>query len=157
METLPMTFTRQQVEASNAKAALRCPIHVHRNHACPICARVTEQILAPLKAPATGTDDEGKLHNEILAECKRRGWIAFHGSMAHSTFRTKGEPDFVILAPPKKGYCDYLTFPRTYLIECKTRKGKLSADQMAIHAWAEKLGHRIETVRSFEEFLKVIE
>lgn len=63
--------------------------------------------------------------------------------MAHSTFRTPGEPDFVILAEGG----------RALLIECKTRKGKLSPEQRAIVAWANKLGHTVHVVRSFGEFI----
>jgi hypothetical protein len=90
--------------------------------------------------------DESKLHDDILVECRRRGWIAFHGSMAHATFRTAGEPDFVILTDGG----------RLLMVECKTKAGKLSPDQLAIHAWAQKLGHQVHTVRSMEQFLSII-
>jgi Holliday junction resolvase len=88
---------------------------------------------------------EAELHRQIAEEIKRRGWLAFHGSMAHSTFRTPGEPDFVILADGGK----------VILVECKSRTGKLSVDQQAIAAWAEKLGHKVHVVRSMQEFLEV--
>lgn len=94
-----------------------------------------------------GTDKEAELHSQIIGECKVRGWIAFHGSMAHQTHRTPGEPDFVILAPGG----------RTYLIECKAGRGKLSTDQRAIAAWAAKLGHTVHVVRSIKDFLSVLE
>lgn len=95
----------------------------------------------------SGCDKESELHGEIIAECKRRGWIAFHGSMAHQTFRTLGEPDFVILADNG----------RVFMVECKTRTGKLSTDQLAIKAWAERLGHQIHVVRSLADFIEIIE
>lgn len=85
---------------------------------------------------------EADLHAQILDECRQRMWIAFHGSMAHSTFRTPGEPDFIILTENK-----------VWLIECKTAVGKLSTDQRAIAAWAAKLGHTVHVIRSFEDFL----
>ncbi len=110
-------------------------------------------------ARGKSAEDERALHNAILDECKRRGWIAFHGSMAHSTFRTKGEPDFVILGSVQRWDNEkemWLPFSVTYLIEAKTRTGKLSVDQQAIHAWAEKLGHTIHVVRSMDEFLEII-
>jgi len=97
----------------------------------------------------TATKSEGRekdLHNQILAECKRRGWIALHGSMAHSTFRTEGEWDFEIKADSG----------RSYMIEAKTSTGKLSPAQQALHAWARKLGHTVHVVRSFQEFLEVV-
>lgn len=103
----------------------------------------------------TPDGDEYKLHEFIIAECKRRGWIVFHGSMAHQTFRTKGEPDFVILA--NCANAEFQTRPqRVFLIECKTKNGKLSPDQQAIKHWATTLGHTIHVVRSEQEFLEVL-
>jgi hypothetical protein len=97
-------------------------------------------------APPNAETDEAKLHAQIIEECKRRSWIVFHGSMAHSTFRTKGEPDFQILAD--KG--------RLFLIECKSKTGKLSPEQCAIILWADRLNHKVHVVRSYGEFIDVI-
>jgi hypothetical protein len=99
----------------------------------------------PQAAATQGCEDEAELHESIRQECGRQGWLVFHGSMAHSTFRTEGEPDFVILAPG-----------HTLLIECKTRTGKLSTAQRAVHAWARNLGHTVYVVRSMEEFYSVL-
>lgn len=93
-----------------------------------------------------GCDDEAFLHRQVTEHCRAKGWLAFHGSMAHKTFRTPGEPDYVILLPQSK----------TLLIECKTRVGKLSIDQLGIQAWAEKLGHCVHVVRSYEDFLSIL-
>lgn len=90
-------------------------------------------------------EDESELHSDILAECRRRGWLAFHGSMAHKARRTLGEPDFTIL-------CEW---PRVLFVEAKTREGKPSPKQLEIHAWAAKLGHKIHVVRSMAEFMEV--
>jgi hypothetical protein len=87
---------------------------------------------------------EADLHEDILAYCRGRGWIALHGSMAQATGRTLGEWDFVIVA-----HCG-----RTFLIECKTATGKLTPEQAGMKAWAEKLGHAPKVVRSMEEFLE---
>lgn len=89
------------------------------------------------------TTDERLLHDEILTHCKQQGWLAFHGSMAHRTFRTAGEPDFVILLPDGK----------LMMVECKAKNGKLSPEQLGVAMWAEKLGHKVHLVRSFQEFL----
>jgi hypothetical protein len=97
------------------------------------------------EVPVPGCDDESQLHNQILLECRRRGWIALHGSMAHRARRTPGEWDFVILADGG----------RTFYIEAKTRTGKQSTDQLALHHWARKLGHSPYVVRSFDEFLNI--
>lgn len=89
---------------------------------------------------------ESDLHEKIFSECRARGWIAFHGSMAERTHRTKGEPDFIILASDG----------RVLLIECKTKVGKLSTEQAGIAHQAKRLGHAIVIVRSFAEFLAAL-
>lgn len=94
-----------------------------------------------------GCDDESKLHEAILSECGRRGWIAFHSRMDRPTTLQKGSPDFVILADGGA----------TILVEAKTRTGKLSTEQLGIQAWAKKLDHTIHVVRSIEEFHKLIQ
>ena len=93
----------------------------------------------------TGTARESDLHEEIFGECRRRGWIALHGSMAERTHRTAGEPDFIILA--RGG--------RVLFVECKTKTGKLSPAQAALKFHAEKLGHIVHVVRSLDEFLRL--
>ena len=93
-----------------------------------------------------GVAREAVLHEEIFDECRRRGWIALHGSMAERTCRTLGEPDFVILADGG----------RVLFVECKSRTGKLSPAQAVLKFHAEKLGHTVHVVRSMEEFLAVV-
>ena len=90
-------------------------------------------------------DRERDLHDQIFDECRARGWIALHGSMAERTCRTLGEPDFTILADGG----------RVLFVECKSRSGKLSPAQAALKFHAEKLGHTIHVVRSLEEFLEL--
>ncbi len=105
--------------------------------------------LAPLPkghSGHTGTVRESELHEEIFDECRARGWIALHGSMAERTCRTLGEPDFTILADGG----------RVLFVECKTRTGKLSPAQAALKFHAEKLGHTIHVVRSLEEFRQIL-
>ena len=95
---------------------------------------------------AGGVSHEAELHEQIFDECRSRGWIALHGSMAERTCRTLGEPDFVVLAGGG----------RVLFVECKTRTGKLSPAQAALKYHAEKLGHTVHVVRSLEEFRKLI-
>ena len=90
-----------------------------------------------------GEEREASLHEAIFDECRRRCWIALHGSMAERTCRTLGEPDFVILADGG----------RVFFVECKSRTGKLSPAQFALKHHAETLGHTVHVVRSLEEFL----
>ena len=96
-------------------------------------------------ATGSGVVREASLHEEIFDECRRRGWIALHGSMAERTCRTLGEPDFVILADGG----------RVLFVECKSRTGKLSPAQFALKHHAEKLGHAVHVVRSLQEFLEL--
>jgi hypothetical protein len=99
-----------------------------------------------IKNSTVAVSDEAELHQQIIADCRRRGWISLHGSMAHSTFRTVGEWDFTILADGG----------RILLIECKTKVGKLSTEQQGMIAWAKKLGHTVHVIRSFEEFISTL-
>jgi hypothetical protein len=115
----------------------------------PTLARLNPHLFGRPPAVAgarTGTVREAELHEEIFSECRRRGWIALHGSMAERTCRTLGEPDFVILADGG----------RVLFVECKSRTGKLSPAQAALKHHAEKLGHKVHVVRSFEEFLALL-
>ena len=109
--------------------------------------RLNPHLFNPLpSAGVSGVSRESELHEEIFDECRARGWIAMHGSMAERTCRTLGEPDFTILADAG----------RVLFVECKTRTGKLSPAQAALKFHAEKLGHTIHVVRSMEEFLKLL-
>lgn len=98
------------------------------------------------RAAREGSSREAELHEQVFDECRKRGWIALHGSMAEQTCRTLGEPDFVILADGG----------RVLFVECKSRTGKLSPAQAALKFHAEKLGHTVHVVRSLGEFLAVV-
>jgi len=95
---------------------------------------------------AEGCENESVLHNAIIEHCKMVGWIYFHGSMAHKAMRTVGEPDFTILA--NRG--------RVFFVECKTKIGKLSMEQLGLKQWAERLGHTIHVCRSAQEFFEIV-
>ena len=115
----------------------------------PTLARLNPHLFSQAALPPAarnGVIREASLHEEIFDECRRRGWIALHGSMAERTCRTLGEPDFTILADGG----------RVLFVECKTRTGKLSPAQAALKFHAEKLGHTIHVVRSLEEFQKLL-
>jgi len=92
-----------------------------------------------------GVEDESPLQSAIAKDCLHRGWICFRGSMRHRTHRTVGEFDLIILRDGG----------RVLLVECKTEEGKLSPAQLAIHAWAKKLGHWPHVVRSLEQFNEI--
>lgn len=88
---------------------------------------------------------EADLHNQIIAECRRLGWLWIHARMDKASHMTVGAPDFMILAEGG----------RVLLVECKRRDGKLRPEQLAFKAWAAKLGHTVHVVRSLEEFCAV--
>jgi hypothetical protein len=94
--------------------------------------------------PAGGSERD--LHEQILAECRSRGWIAIHSRMDRPATVAIGSPDFVILAD--RG--------RVFIIEAKSAKGKLTKEQAALRCWAEKLGHTIHLMRSYEEFVMLL-
>lgn len=96
--------------------------------------------------PSEGATNESALHDAISAYCRSKGWLAIHSRMDTATTTAKGVPDFVIFADNG----------RVFLVECKTRLGKLSPDQAAWHAMAKRNGHEVHTVRSFEEFLETM-
>jgi len=90
---------------------------------------------------------ESKLHEQIKGECKRRCWLAFHGSMAHRAMRTLGEPDFTIAANDG----------RVFFIEAKTKTGKLSSEQLGVGHLLNALNQRYKVVRSIQEFIDFVE
>lgn len=90
--------------------------------------------------------DEAALHNQILDECARRGWIAVHSRMDRATTTAKGVCDFLIIRDSGK----------VLLVECKSKTGKLTIEQQGFIAWCYKLQHTVHVVRSFQEFLEII-
>lgn len=131
-----MSWTQAQVNAYNARNAVKAI----RN-----------------SGQASDCTDESELHQQIFDECRRRGWIALHGAMSERSHRTLGEWDFTIIGNRREfGHLNRECFAFVLFIECKTRTGKLSPAQQAMHAHAAKLGHQVHTVRSFEEFLKLL-
>jgi hypothetical protein len=96
----------------------------------------------PASAQAHPEPRESRLHDDILDACRLRGYIANHGSTAHRTHRTLGEPDFIVLLPGG----------RTLLVECKRPGGKLSLAQQGYRSWAAKLGHTVHVATNLREF-----
>lgn len=90
---------------------------------------------------------ESKLHQEIIDECGRRGWIPEHGSTAHRTKRRVGELDFCI--PIEGGV--------TLWGECKVGTSKPTVEQCATIAYLLAKGHRAGVWRSLQDFLDFID
>jgi len=112
----------------------------------PVAGRQSPVTQPKVLQPSECFERESALHDAIIEHCKMVGWIYFHGSMAHKAMRTVGEPDFTILA--NRG--------RVFFVECKTKIGKLSTEQLGLKQWAERLGHTIHVCRSAQEFFAIV-
>jgi hypothetical protein len=97
------------------------------------------------KPSPEAVEKEADLHYQIMDFCRDRGWQFLHGSMSERTHRTLGEPDFTILA----------SMGRKFLVECKSRTGKLSQKQREFIHQATRNGHVIHVVDCMDEFLKI--
>lgn len=106
--------------------------------------------LSKTAAPTPGqyvvVEREKELHDAIMAECRRRGWITIHARMDKPTTMEVGTMDFVILA--SRG--------RLFLVEAKSKTGKLTKEQTVLRAWCHHLGHEISIVKSVGEFMHII-
>lgn len=99
--------------------------------------------------PANGkTLQEAEIHAEIVNYCKSKGWLAFHGSMAHRAMRNPGEPDF----------CVVMDYGIVLFVEVKRdKRAKVSIEQLATLAMLKKLGANACIVHSLTEFLAEVE
>jgi len=96
--------------------------------------------------PADAAEREiEELHYPILAWCKDQGaaYIRARSDMASTIQR--GAPDFTIF---HNG--------RVFLIECKSRTGKLKPEQIGWAMLAEKNLFKVHVVRSMNEFLEIV-
>lgn len=89
-----------------------------------------------------GVERESDLHEYVAGRCRANGWLFFHGSMAHRTHRTLGEPDFIVAC--ERGV--------TLFVECKSRSGKVTPEQQAVIAMASRLGHSASVISSRNEW-----
>lgn len=98
----------------------------------------------PVPEDAVTMEIEG-LHEPILAWCRQNqaAYIRARNDMA-STIQ-KGAPDFTIF---HQG--------RVFLIECKSRTGKLKPDQIGWSMLAEHNQFKVHVVRSMSEFLEIV-
>lgn len=101
--------------------------------------------LRPAPAGTARPSLEKDLHNQIQTDCNRRGWVTFHGATHKRAWRTKGEPDFSIAIPGGI----------TLWVECKTRDGTLSPEQIDVEAKLRALDHRHFVVRDLAEWMAV--
>ncbi len=109
--------------------------------------KTERDLLKQVSKDFVAAGQEWQLHDQIDAECRRRGWFAVHSRMDRPTTTSCGVPDYVVFADGG----------RVFVIEVKTKSGKLSTAQLGVFAHLEKLGHKPVVVRSLEEFLQVID
>ena len=95
---------------------------------------------------AEAVKDESELHDAILAECRRRGWLVIHSRMDRKTTMMRGVADFIV-------YADH---GKMFHVECKAKGGKLSLAQREFIAWAARLGHSVDVVTSVEQFMEAV-
>ena len=100
------------------------------------------------KTPATreAAPEEKGLHEEILLDCRNRMWPVIHSRMDVPSTIGVGAPDLIIFA----------SGGRIFIIECKSKTGKMSTEQLAWKMVLERNGHTYHLVRSFNEYLDVI-
>ena len=88
---------------------------------------------------------ELELHNQIIRECRRRGWVYVHSNPTKKATNQPGTPDFIIYGPA--GY--------VLSVECKTATGRLSKEQTNFKREVEALGHVYHIVRSLDHFNQI--
>lgn len=108
-------------------------------------ARVAGQKHPPARL-GEGVEREADLHDQIEKECRHRGWPFVHSRMDRRTTVAVGVVDFVIAADNG----------RTFWIEAKGAKTKVTREQAATIHWLQNLGHTAAVVRSLAEFLAAI-
>ena len=91
-------------------------------------------------------EDEGGLHDDIIAQCRHRLWPVIHSRMDMATTTATGAPDFVIFADAG----------RVFAVESKTKTGKQTPQQIGWQMLMERNGHRYHLVRSLAEFLDLV-
>ena len=86
---------------------------------------------------------EAELQQAIEEEIKRLGWPYVHTRMdCATTYTVRGVPDFILVAPGGT----------VLWIECKTAKGKLTADQEGFGKWLGMYCQTFAVARSVEAF-----
>jgi hypothetical protein len=107
-------------------------------------ARTTK---SPLRdgIPADAFEEEIPLHDDIVKWCKDNRAAYIHARTDKRSTINKGAPDFMIFFQG-----------RLIIVECKTRTGKRTTDQLAWAMLAEVNGFTVYECRSFSEFLAIV-
>ncbi len=116
------------------------------NRRFPVAGQ-TRKPLAEGDRDALAVEREGGLHNDIISACRMNRWAFAHNRMDRKSTAGNGVADFIIFA--SRG--------RTLIIECKTKTGKLSPEQLGFKLQCELNGHTVHVVRSMAEFHRICE
>ena len=93
----------------------------------------------------SGTEVDN-LHAPALKWLKEHGLAYSYNRPDKRSTATPGAPDLAVCSPGG-----------TVWIEFKTRTGKLSEDQQTWHFLAKRQGVEVQTVRNFDDFLRVMQ
>jgi len=126
------TMTQEQVRAHEQRLLL---------------ARISRASKTVAVAPiAPAAENEGDLHDEIMADLRALGWAYAHNRMDKKSTAGNGVTDFIIAA----------SGGRTFWIECKSRSGKRTTEQLAFAAQLERFGHVAHLCKSIGEFREIV-
>jgi len=108
------------------------------------------RVAAGRKQPAAASSGDerevgrGGLHEKIMRHCDAQWpkWKYIHARTDQRSTVGIGVHDFTIYLPG-----------RVLNIECKTKEGKPTPEQLAWALQLEMLGHKVHVVRSMDEFL----
>jgi hypothetical protein len=89
---------------------------------------------------------EAKLHDDIIAECRTRGWFVVHSRMDRPTTTALGVTDFIIALPAGV----------TWWVEAKRKGKKPTPAQMGVGVMLKHLAHRHAVVYSIEQFRELV-
>jgi hypothetical protein len=101
----------------------------------------------PFHAPSNvSLDKESDIHDQIVAECRKRRWYFVHSRTDKRTTTAIGVPDFVIAG-----------FDKVWWIEVKRPNSKPTREQVAVGIALKSLNQNYSVVYSFEEFLNFVD
>lgn len=135
-------FTQEQLEEYLNRTS---PARVMSRGIPLLDALINEPVKMRHDVPPGALAEAGKeleLHNQIIRECRRRGWVYVHSNPTKKATNQPGTPDFII----------YASGGHVLNVECKTATGRLSKEQQAFKLRLEQTGHVYHVVRGFDVF-----
>ena len=100
---------------------------------------------AQAETVSTVTLEVAQLHIPIMSWCDHNRVPYIHSRTDKASTTAKGTPDFALFLRGK-----------AILVECKTRTGKLTPEQLAWKVVAELQGFTVHIVRDWDSFLALV-